>query len=127
MRKKKHLFRNLDFFIYFCFNRLPPLDFRPELINADNSVDVVAQGKFPHRFSMDLIASILDSKEQCDTTRSNSNFFFPTIAFESSTPEAIPIGRIGIVGGDSTLHNILCSYVTLKLNAPQLFDYLDLR
>jgi hypothetical protein len=71
-------------------------------------VDVEAKGKFPHRFSMDLLGQLMES-------------------IESSTPDAVPMGRIGIVGGDATLHNILCSYASWKVNAPQIFEQLDLR
>ncbi len=38
-----------------------------------------------------------------------------------------PVIKLGILGGDGTLHNFVCGYAALKIAAPKLFDGLDIQ
>lgn len=64
---------------------------------------------YPKRESTDLLANVLRDYTQ-----------FASSAYR-------PVVKIGVVGNDATMHNIVCGYVCLRLQQPDLFDRLDVR
>jgi len=95
-------------------NSMPPLNFQFIPCNCDNSApsknDVtISPFKYPKRSSLDILTNLIGQYA----------------AF--ANPKSKPLIKIGILGGDTTLHNILCSYICLKTTAPKSFDGLDLQ
>eukprot|EP01122_Echinamoeba_exundans_P011311 TRINITY_DN4451_c1_g1_i1.p1 TRINITY_DN4451_c1_g1~~TRINITY_DN4451_c1_g1_i1.p1 ORF type:complete len:699 (+),score=129.24 TRINITY_DN4451_c1_g1_i1:113-2209(+) len=64
---------------------------------------------YPKRESTELLANLL---------RDYTQF---------ASPAYRPVVKVGIVGNDATMHNIICGYVCLRLQQPDLFDRLDVR
>ena len=92
---------------------LPPLLFQVHSINCDNTMKQGTMysnttNKYAKRGSMDVLSNIIDQ--------------FTSIG----DPKNRTLIRVGLVGGDNTLHNIVTSYVCLRNTNPKLFENVDL-
>lgn len=95
--------------------RLPPLNFIPKVAGfavKDLSVDTNAHSRhrFPKRESYDHLLEILNQ------------------ALEMVIPgERPPTVKIGIIGGDDTIHNLATGFLVLSSDRPELVEKLDVQ
>lgn len=95
--------------------RLPPLNFVPKVAGfpvKDLSIDTNAhtRHRFPKRESYDHLLEILNQ------------------ASEMVIPgERPPTVKIGIIGGDDTIHNLATGYLVLSTDRPELVEKVDVQ
>src|SRR5689334_20637015 len=101
---------------------MPPLNFQFIPINCINpnpqKGDSSLQTKFryPKRHTTEVLTNIFGQYAAFADIR----WYYFTA--EILNRKSKPIVKVGIIGGDSTLHNVICSYVCLKQSAPRSFD-----